>query len=390
MLICKVSGQGIEFFQGTYGEALEKARQENKQLFVDVYTSWCGPCKLMAKEVFSRQDVGTFFNAHYISLQLDAEKEKDCEFFKNYQANGYPTFFWLDAQGKALQVHTGYTEADAFIEIARQAATSDLNQRLENGRQRWEGGERSAALVKEYVLGTISQIRPDTVKSLLLDYLGGLSREELQKQENYQFLQGFMRNAEDNLAFRTLIKNAEVYCQYDSTFWKKMYRMVVRSGILLRNDQEKFSAYREFLSSLQTPLSEMYLEILAMEEQLFQGNYPQGLQQALQLTERYQTAHPYLAGEFFYTLIIAHYFDQTTADRSLTELAVDLADQALTSTPSKETLLYLAAAYAHQQDYKRAYELLASLPFFPDPMLSNALYPALKLPIIHRNYLKTE
>lgn len=61
-----VSAQGIEFFHGTYDEALEKARTGNKQIFVDVYTSWCGPCKKMAKEVFTLPEVGTYFNEHFI------------------------------------------------------------------------------------------------------------------------------------------------------------------------------------------------------------------------------------------------------------------------------------------------------------------------------------
>lgn len=46
-----VFAQGIEFFHGTYEEVLQKARAEGKQIFVDVYTSWCGPCKMMAKNV---------------------------------------------------------------------------------------------------------------------------------------------------------------------------------------------------------------------------------------------------------------------------------------------------------------------------------------------------
>lgn len=52
------SAQGIDFFHGSYEEALKKARSENKGIFVDVYTSWCGPCKKMAREVFTQAGVG--------------------------------------------------------------------------------------------------------------------------------------------------------------------------------------------------------------------------------------------------------------------------------------------------------------------------------------------
>lgn len=60
MTVFGATGQGINFFRGSFEEALKKAQQENKQIFVDVYTSWCGPCKMMAKEVFTRSDVGSF------------------------------------------------------------------------------------------------------------------------------------------------------------------------------------------------------------------------------------------------------------------------------------------------------------------------------------------
>jgi len=44
----RIYAQGIEFFHGTYEEALQKAQAEGKQIFVDVYTSWCGPCKMLS------------------------------------------------------------------------------------------------------------------------------------------------------------------------------------------------------------------------------------------------------------------------------------------------------------------------------------------------------
>lgn len=285
---------------------------------------------------------------------------------------------------------TGYTEAEKFIEIAKQVSESNLSQRWEEGRKRWEAGERSADLLEGYVFGVLAKIQPDSVQPLVFEYLSSQSEEQLKSHENYKILRRFMRSAGDNLAFRILMANASVYCTYDPEFWQHMYRMVVRAGMILRGDGEKFQDYRDFLISLKSPLSQMYLEIIDMELLLFQEKYKQGLQQAMMLTERYRRGHPYLAGEFFYTLIIAHYFEKTSLQDKLADTVIDLAEQALKSSPSQQTLLYSAIAYAHQGNYKRAYELLASMPFFPRPILSNALYPYLKLPIIHREYLKEE
>lgn len=91
--------------------------------------------------------------------------------------------------------------------------------------------------------------------------------------------------------------------------------------------------------------------------------------------------------QFFYTLIIAGFFDDSVTDPELIEQAIGMAGKALEHSPCKETLLYLAAAHAKSGDYKKAYELMASEPFFPSPVLSTALYPYLHLHAIHGQYL---
>ena len=52
-IVSSLTGQGIDFFHGTWEEALEKATAEEKPIFVDAYAVWCGPCKRMAREVFT-------------------------------------------------------------------------------------------------------------------------------------------------------------------------------------------------------------------------------------------------------------------------------------------------------------------------------------------------
>ena len=82
LLIMFVAGmnanaQWIIFSNASFEEALEKAQREDKGIFVDVYTSWCGPCKMMAKNVFTQEQVGRFYNEHFIILKYDAEKEAE-------------------------------------------------------------------------------------------------------------------------------------------------------------------------------------------------------------------------------------------------------------------------------------------------------------------------
>ena len=55
-----LQAQGINFFEGSFQEVKAEAKKQNKIIFIDCYTSWCGPCKWMAKNVFTDKKVGDF------------------------------------------------------------------------------------------------------------------------------------------------------------------------------------------------------------------------------------------------------------------------------------------------------------------------------------------
>lgn len=393
LFICvlAVNAQGIVFFHGSFEEALKKAKTEKKGIFVDVYTSWCGPCRMMATKVFPLKEVGDYYNKNYVCLKLDAEKEKDHGFFKNYKAGAFPTYFWLNAEGKLLDTKTGMATSEAFIGYGKKAKDSDLGTQLEAGRKRWESGERSLELVNDYVIKMLGKIHPEQVKPLLLEYLNGLSEAELQKKENYEIMKGFMRSLEDNIACRSLLKYADVYRTYERdsrNYWVNMYRMIVRQGsIKKKKSQEEYDQYIALLKSIDFPYTQLYLDILDVEGTLFQKNFAEGINQTFALVDKYKE-HDYLYQQLYYTLIIAGFFDDSMQDAKAMDLAVELAEKALVASPSKETLLYKAAAYAKKGDYKTAYEVMTAEPFFPAPVLSTALYKHLHLPVFHRQYLK--
>ncbi len=62
---------GIKFQSGLNWEQVkEKARNENRYIFIDCYATWCGPCKKMDKEVYTSENVGNIFNKNFISIKL--------------------------------------------------------------------------------------------------------------------------------------------------------------------------------------------------------------------------------------------------------------------------------------------------------------------------------
>ncbi len=121
----------------SFEEALEKSKTEKRKIFVDVYTDWCGWCKVMDKNTFSEPEVAKMLNEKFYPVKFDAEQTKDIEFagrtFKfipsgnkgvhelaaallNNQLS-YPTVVFLDEEFRMIQPLPGYQKAPEFHRI---------------------------------------------------------------------------------------------------------------------------------------------------------------------------------------------------------------------------------------------------------------------------------
>src|SRR5690606_34503620 len=101
---------GIEFKQ-SWKEALAIAAKEKKLIFMDAYTTWCGPCKKLSKEVFPNEMVGEFFNKNFVSLKMDMEKGEGIALAEKFEVNVYPTLLFLNAYGEIVHRTAGFHNA---------------------------------------------------------------------------------------------------------------------------------------------------------------------------------------------------------------------------------------------------------------------------------------
>lgn len=112
---------GIHFIEDDWNAALKKARAENKLVFLDIYATWCGPCKMLKQYTFTNTSVGNFFNSNFINVSVDGEKGVGPQLAQAYSIEGYPSLIITDATGKPVLVTAGYMPADDLLKFAGEA-----------------------------------------------------------------------------------------------------------------------------------------------------------------------------------------------------------------------------------------------------------------------------
>lgn len=110
------AAQGINFIEGKpFAEVKALAKAEGKLIFVDCYTSWCGPCKMMATKEFVKKEAGDYFNKKFVNYKIDMEKDEGPEIGKQYNVSVFPTFLILESNGDLRGRAVGTANITDFI-----------------------------------------------------------------------------------------------------------------------------------------------------------------------------------------------------------------------------------------------------------------------------------
>lgn len=110
---------GIDFNSGTWNEVLALAKKENKSIFLDISTSWCGYCKKMKANVYTNTEVAKYYNSAFLNISVDAEKGEGIELAKKYGVKGYPTFVFINPDGSLAKKISGYHRSEKFLELGK-------------------------------------------------------------------------------------------------------------------------------------------------------------------------------------------------------------------------------------------------------------------------------
>ena len=192
--------QGIEFFHGTWDEALEKSKAEERPIFVDCYTTWCGPCKRMAKQVFTQPAVGEFYNDNYINVKIDMESKMGRKFGSKYPVQAYPTLYYIDAAGEVLHKIKGGQQAEGLMQMGK-FVLGKVDYSADYAKQ-YEGGDRDPELILNYVKALNKSNKSSS--KVANEYLR--SQKDLKTEFNQNFIFEAVSHA-DSKAFDLLVEH---------------------------------------------------------------------------------------------------------------------------------------------------------------------------------------
>lgn len=241
----------IRFETTTFAEIKAKAKKENKLIFIDAYTSWCGPCKWMAKNVFTNDTVADFFNAKFINAQFDMEKGEGLDIAKLYEVQCYPNLLFIDGDGKLIHRGAGSCDVKSFIQLAENAFNPE--KRFSKYNDDYASKKTDPVFLMDYI-NAISKTCL-TFNELLNDYFKTQKDEDLISRANWNIIRDYCSDYKSR-EFIYFLNHAEAYkkAYTADSVNSKIMNVFVNGGyaIIYKKDMKEinYKTYKEEISKI--------------------------------------------------------------------------------------------------------------------------------------------
>jgi thioredoxin-related protein len=210
---------GIRFVEKPFAELQAMAKKENKLIFLDAYTSWCGPCKWMAANMFTQDTIGTYFNQAFICTHFDMEKGEGTTLAKRFQVRAYPTLLFIDSAGNVVHKRVGAAQkVEDYLAMGRIAL--DPEQSYTVMQRKYAAGANSPDFIFNYLTRLADAYEP--YAEVLDKYLATQSPEQLLNRGNWNLLYRFSNDVESK-QFRYMVDHRKEYAKLytrDSVYGK--------------------------------------------------------------------------------------------------------------------------------------------------------------------------
>lgn len=201
--IVYAQNRSIQFEHGSFEESMAKAKATGRPLFFDAYTSWCIPCQMMAKQVFTLDSVADYFNSHFVNVKFDMEKGEGVALCKKYMITAYPTYFILDTSGAELYRLLGSRPAPEFMagvqSFSDDRPVMDLQTKF-----------RARVRDKAFLIQALGTLFVGNHYTMLDEWLMQLDKEEGTDKEIWSFFKT-ARNKKDGRAFQFILQHKAIF-----------------------------------------------------------------------------------------------------------------------------------------------------------------------------------
>lgn len=113
--------QEIRFVSGKWEDIIAKAKKDGKYIFVDAYTSWCGPCRELKDVTFKDKNAANYYNREFINYTVDMEKGEGTQLAERWDITAYPSLLFFTPEGKMVMKQVGYVDGKHLLEFGKQA-----------------------------------------------------------------------------------------------------------------------------------------------------------------------------------------------------------------------------------------------------------------------------
>ncbi|MEZ4956582.1 MAG: thioredoxin family protein [Saprospiraceae bacterium] len=187
--------QGIQFNKDEWKEILAKAKKENKLVFVDAYATWCGPCKMMERDVFSQKEAGDYFNAKFVNAKVDMEKGEGIGLARDFGVMAYPTLIFVNSSGEVVHRAVGYHNTDQLLELGE--AALDPSRNMGSIATKYEAGDRSPELLYNLAFAKLDAM-DGTYEEVAEEYLK--TQSDWNTKENREFIYRMVNSLDSDMA----------------------------------------------------------------------------------------------------------------------------------------------------------------------------------------------
>jgi len=234
---------GIEFDHSAWKEILAKAKSSNKIIMLDAYTSWCGPCKWMAKNVFTQPEVATYYNSTFVNAKIDMEKGEGIELAKKYGVQAYPTFLYINGDGELIHRVCGGMEGADFITQGKTALDNTAN--YFSVRKKFKDNPKDNAI--QFFEAADRACENASVE--LETYLKLLTKEEVSSPANFRLLYNTITAFSDP-AFPFLYSNYAVFAsKYGNDTLDKKLMPIYENALNRAGSKNDFKKVEELKTS---------------------------------------------------------------------------------------------------------------------------------------------